>query len=182
MATNEPTQDVKVYVGKNLPQTIQTQHLRRHFKAVKDDIKQCFIVAPNGQSKGFGFVIFRDLESAKRAIEQYNGTMLLGVNITVQLNRHTQKKQSSGRSHTYKRRHSHPPKIEVKHMPSQTRSLSTSESVCEHNDSQSNVSSQDYNSSLCDVSEYGSQSQLSCQDFLLDGVPTTISASAVEKR
>ncbi|MFH1310780.1 MAG: RNA-binding protein [Nanoarchaeota archaeon] len=63
---------MKVYVG-NLPFAIDDDKLREVF-AKCGEIEEAVVIKNkfNGQSKGFGFVTFKDDESAKKAIAEMN--------------------------------------------------------------------------------------------------------------
>ena len=63
---------MKIYVG-NLPFNVEESDLKELFSGYETEevilIKDKF----NGRSKGFGFVTISDDESARRAIEEFNG-------------------------------------------------------------------------------------------------------------
>ena len=74
----------KVFVGslnsKQLPSSVQTNHLQQHFEDFMPSIVRAYIVLDKKtkQSKGYGFVQFRSKEAAQEAIDKLNGSQLHG--------------------------------------------------------------------------------------------------------
>ncbi|GMG29578.1 unnamed protein product [Ambrosiozyma monospora] len=77
-----PAEGCEIFVG-NLPFSTRTEDLKdllRHCGDIeRADIKTTY----NGKSRGFGTVVFADPESAKKAIEEFNGFELDGRRIDV---------------------------------------------------------------------------------------------------
>ena len=73
---------MKIYVG-NLPFSVDESKLKELFSGYETEevtlIKDKF----NGRSKGFGFVTITDDESAKKAIEEFNGKEVEGRELKV---------------------------------------------------------------------------------------------------
>ena len=73
---------MKIYVG-NLPFSVDESGLKELFSGYSTEevtlIKDKF----NGRSKGFGFVVISDDESAKKAIEEFNGKEIEGRQLKV---------------------------------------------------------------------------------------------------
>jgi RNA recognition motif-containing protein len=74
---------MKIYVG-NLPFSIDDEKLREIFAAY-GEIEEANIIKNNfsGRSKGFGFVTFKNEESAKKAISEMNEKEVDGRKLTV---------------------------------------------------------------------------------------------------
>lgn len=73
---------MKIYVG-NLPFSVEESDLKELFAGYETEevtvIKDKF----NGRSKGFGFVVIPDDESAKRAISELNGKDFKGRELKI---------------------------------------------------------------------------------------------------
>lgn len=73
---------MKIYVG-NLPFSVEESDLKELFSGYETEeitlIKDKF----NGRSKGFGFVVIPDDESAKKAIEELNGKDFKGRELKI---------------------------------------------------------------------------------------------------
>ena len=73
---------MKIYVG-NLPFSVDESALKELFSGYETEevtlIKDKF----NGRSKGFGFVVIADDESAKKAISEFNGKDFQGRELKV---------------------------------------------------------------------------------------------------
>lgn len=74
---------MKVYVG-NLPFSVDQGKLKELF-ATYGDIEEAVVISDkfSGRSKGFGFVTFKDDESAKKAISEMNDKEVDGRNLKV---------------------------------------------------------------------------------------------------
>ncbi len=74
---------MKVYVG-NLPFSVDSEKLKGLF-ASYGDIEEATVISDkfSGRSKGFGFVTFKDDESAKKAIAEMNEKEVDGRNLKV---------------------------------------------------------------------------------------------------
>lgn len=74
---------MKVYVG-NLPFSIDDEGLRKAFSH-HGEIEEATVIKDkfSGRSKGFGFVTFKDDESAKKAIASMNDKEVEGRNLKV---------------------------------------------------------------------------------------------------
>lgn len=74
---------MKVYVG-NLPWSIDDGKLKELF-ASYGEIEEANVIVNkfNNRSKGFGFVTFKDDESAKKAIAEMNGKEVEGRQLKV---------------------------------------------------------------------------------------------------
>jgi len=74
---------MKVYVG-NLPFSVDQEKLKELFSAY-GEIEEATIISDkfSGRSKGFGFVTFKDDESAKKAISGMNEKDIEGRNLKV---------------------------------------------------------------------------------------------------
>ena len=74
---------MKVYVG-NLPFSIDSEKLKGLF-ASYGEIEEATVISDkfSGRSKGFGFVTFKDDESAKKAIAEMNDKEAEGRNLKV---------------------------------------------------------------------------------------------------
>jgi len=74
---------MKVYVG-NLPFTVGSEKLKEIF-ASYGEIEEATVISDkfSGRSKGFGFVTFKDDESAKKAISEMNDKEVEGRNLKV---------------------------------------------------------------------------------------------------
>lgn len=73
---------VQVFVG-NLAWGTSWQDLKDHFKQVGFVVSADVVKGPDGRSRGFGFVTFKDQEGAESAISSLNETDLNGRNILV---------------------------------------------------------------------------------------------------
>jgi RNA recognition motif-containing protein len=75
--------NMKVYVG-NLPFTVEQEKLKELF-ASYGEIEEAIVIADkfSGRSKGFGFVTFKDEESAKKAIAEMNDKEIEGRKLKV---------------------------------------------------------------------------------------------------
>lgn len=73
---------MKVYIG-NLPFSFDDAKLKQLFSNY--EVEEATIITNkfNGRSKGFGFVSISDDESAKRAIEEFNGKDIEGRELKV---------------------------------------------------------------------------------------------------
>ncbi len=74
---------MKVYVG-NLPFSVDDEKLKELFSPY-GEIEEATVISDkfSGRSKGFGFVTFKDEESAKKAISEMNEKEVEGRNIKV---------------------------------------------------------------------------------------------------
>jgi RNA recognition motif-containing protein len=74
---------MKIYVG-NLPFSVDDEQLRELFKTY-GEIEEVTIIKDrfSGRSKGFGFVTFKEDESAKKAISEMNEKEVEGRNLKV---------------------------------------------------------------------------------------------------
>jgi len=74
---------MKVYVG-NLPFTVGSEKLKELF-ASYGEIEEATVISDkfSGRSKGFGFITFKDEESAKKAISEMNDKEIEGRNLKV---------------------------------------------------------------------------------------------------
>jgi RNA recognition motif-containing protein len=74
---------MKVYVG-NLPFSVGQEKLQELFAAF-GEVEEAVVISDkfSGRSKGFGFVTFKDDESAKKAIEEMNDKEVEGRNLKV---------------------------------------------------------------------------------------------------
>ena len=73
----------KIYVG-NLPFSVTQEKLKELF-ATFGDIEEAVVIKDrfSGRSKGFGFVTFKDEESAKKAISEMNDKEVEGRKLKV---------------------------------------------------------------------------------------------------
>jgi len=75
--------NTKLYVG-NLPYSINDAQLMEIFSQAGNVVSAVVITDRNtGRSKGFGFVEMGDEESAKKAIETFNGSDMEGRKLVV---------------------------------------------------------------------------------------------------
>ena len=74
---------MKVYVG-NLPFDVDDGKLKELFGSY-GDIEEAIVIKNNfsGRSKGFGFVTFKEEESAKKAISEMNEKEVEGIKLNV---------------------------------------------------------------------------------------------------
>ncbi len=74
---------MKIYVG-NLPFTVDDNGLKELFSSY-GEIEEATVISDkfSGRSKGFGFVTFKDEESAKKAISEMNDKEVEGRNLKV---------------------------------------------------------------------------------------------------
>lgn len=74
---------MKIYVG-NLPFSVDHEKLKELF-APYGEIEEATIISDkfSGRSKGFGFVTFKEDESAKKAIAEMNDKEVEGRNLKV---------------------------------------------------------------------------------------------------
>ena len=74
---------MKVYVG-NLPFSVDSEKLKELFSSF-GEIEEATIISDkfSGRSKGFGFITFKDDESAKKAISEMNDKEIEGRNLKV---------------------------------------------------------------------------------------------------
>jgi len=74
---------MKVYVG-NLPFTVDDDKLKELFSSY-GEIEEATVIKNNfsGRSKGFGFVTFKEEESAKKAISEMNEKEIEGRKLNV---------------------------------------------------------------------------------------------------
>ena len=70
----------KVFVGSNLPNSIDGRHLRDHFREFKADMLDAQIVRDHKTklTKGYGFITFSSKRVAEKAIRKLNGSKLHG--------------------------------------------------------------------------------------------------------
>jgi RNA recognition motif-containing protein len=73
---------MKVYIG-NLPFSFDDAKLKQLFSNYEVEEATIIMNKFNGRSKGFGFVSISDDESAKRAIEEFNGKDIEGRELKV---------------------------------------------------------------------------------------------------
>ncbi len=73
---------MKLYVG-NLPWSIDDEGLKTLFSSYEVSEANVLKDKFNGKSKGFGFVVIENDESAKKAIEELNGKEVEGREIRV---------------------------------------------------------------------------------------------------
>jgi RNA recognition motif-containing protein len=73
---------MKIYVG-NLPFSVDDEALKNIFSGY--DVEEATIIKDkfSGRSKGFGFVTISDDESAKKAVEEFNGKEVEGRELKV---------------------------------------------------------------------------------------------------
>lgn len=83
---NSPITSKRVYVG-NLAWRCKWQDLKDHMRSAGDVKYVEIIEAQNGRSKGCGIVEFHDLESAQRAHETLNDTILFDRKIFIREDR-----------------------------------------------------------------------------------------------
>ena len=74
---------MKVYVG-NLPFSVEDDKLKEIFSSY-GEIEEATVIKDkfSGRSKGFGFVTFKEDESAKKAISELNDKEVEGRNLKV---------------------------------------------------------------------------------------------------
>lgn len=74
---------MKVYVG-NLPFTVDQEKLKELF-ASYGEAEEVIVISDkfSGRSKGFGFITFKDEESAKKAIAEMNDKEIEGRKLKV---------------------------------------------------------------------------------------------------
>lgn len=74
---------MKIYVG-NLPWSVDHAKLTELFSSY-GEIEEATVISDkhSGRSKGFGFVTFKDDESAKKAISEMNDKEIEGRNLKV---------------------------------------------------------------------------------------------------
>ncbi|HED05420.1 MAG TPA: RNA-binding protein [Ignavibacteria bacterium] len=74
---------MKVYVG-NLPFTVDQEKLKELF-ASYGEAEEIIVISDkfSGRSKGFGFITFKDEESAKKAIAEMNDKEIEGRKLKV---------------------------------------------------------------------------------------------------
>ncbi len=74
---------MKIYVG-NLPFTVDHEKLKELFSSY-GEIEEATVISDkfSGRSKGFGFVTFKEDESAKKAIAEMNDKEVEGRNLKV---------------------------------------------------------------------------------------------------
>ncbi|MBU2562319.1 MAG: RNA-binding protein [Nanoarchaeota archaeon] len=74
---------MKVYVG-NLPFNIEDEALKKLFSSY-GEIEEAIVIKDkfSGRSKGFGFVTFKNDESAKKAISEMNEKEIEGRKLSV---------------------------------------------------------------------------------------------------
>lgn len=70
---------------KNLPEDFTSKDLDETFSMFGSIVSCKVAMTPEGRSKGYGFVQFRDKKSAKKVIKNCAGVMLNGKNISVEL-------------------------------------------------------------------------------------------------
>ena len=73
---------MKIYVG-NLPFTVDEEAFKALFTAFSPSEATLIKDKFSGRSKGFGFVTIDDDESAKKAIEEFNGKDVEGRELKV---------------------------------------------------------------------------------------------------
>lgn len=73
---------MKVYVG-NLPFSIDEEGLKKLFSAYENEEISLITDKFSGRSKGFGFITFKDDETAKKAIAEMNEKDIEGRKLTV---------------------------------------------------------------------------------------------------
>ena len=63
-----------------LPDYINGQHLKKHFREFKEDIVSARMIRDHvtGKSKGYGFITFTSVQAAEEAIQELNGSKLNG--------------------------------------------------------------------------------------------------------
>ncbi len=89
---------MNIYVG-NLSSQVTEDDLRKAFEA-SGQVESANIIKDkfSGESRGFGFVQMPSKQEAQNAIEQMNGTDLMGRTINVNEARPRPDRQSGGRS------------------------------------------------------------------------------------
>ena len=98
----EENQQSRSLFVRSLPSTTTTQTLTAHFSH-SYPLKHATVVidSTTKQSKGYGFITFADVEDAQRAKEEFNGSILegrkIGVEIAEPRNRHPDKDGINGR-------------------------------------------------------------------------------------
>ncbi len=73
---------MKLYVG-NLPWSVDEKQLKELFSNYEVEEANLITDKFSGRSKGFGFVTISDDESAKKAIEEFNGKEVEGRELKV---------------------------------------------------------------------------------------------------
>ena len=73
---------MKIYVG-NLPFSVDEDKLKEIFSGYETEEVSLIKDKFSGRSKGFGFVTIADDESAKKAIEEFNGKNIEGRELKV---------------------------------------------------------------------------------------------------
>ncbi len=73
---------MKIYVG-NLPFSVDESKLKELFSGYETSEIVLITDKFNGRSKGFGFVTIEDDESAKKAIQEFNGKEVEGRELKV---------------------------------------------------------------------------------------------------
>jgi multiple RNA-binding domain-containing protein 1 len=71
-------------IVKNLPHYFTSKDLKDAFAAAGDITDSKILLKPNGKSRGFGFVGFRTVEAAERALSHFHDTFLDTRRITVE--------------------------------------------------------------------------------------------------
>jgi RNA recognition motif-containing protein len=75
----------KIFVG-NLPWQATEDQLRAHFEVIGEvDSAKIVVDKDTGKSRGFGFVVMKNTEDAKAAIEKLNEQPLLNRNLRVSI-------------------------------------------------------------------------------------------------
>lgn len=86
-AADEQVQENKIYVG-NLPYSVNSDQLNQVFSEYGEVVDAVVIVDKmRNRSKGFGFVEYKDTESAQKAIDAMNGKELEGRALVVNMAR-----------------------------------------------------------------------------------------------
>jgi RNA recognition motif-containing protein len=76
---------MKLYIG-NISYKVSEKEIREHFKSVGEiNTAKIIIDRDNGKSRGYAFVEMFNKKSAKKAINELNGTKILGRNIIVSI-------------------------------------------------------------------------------------------------
>ena len=74
----------RLFVGSNLPESVNEKSLSDHFRDVREDVEGVEIIRDSrGNSKGFGFVTFTTAAAARRAIDRYNRSQIGGFQVRV---------------------------------------------------------------------------------------------------
>ena len=93
----------RVFVGSNLPEYTNEQHIREHFVKFEKRIENIDLIRDRNtkQFKGFCFVRFSSAASAQAAIRELNHSTLLGMRIRVSLEKSNEKPDKPAKTPLY---------------------------------------------------------------------------------